>query len=1514
MNTIISHMKMLGGANRGLRPRSVKDGGERGFTLVEVLIAIAISAMVAAAIYSVYTTFFKQQQRQDLTLEAEQNARAGLEIMERELLNAGYLAATVDAIDIADASNIRFRYRDPSDSMTSATAGKLLKVTYTYNAVTSKVTRKVDNLSDGTEQTAELIPDVKNFQIIYYDANGAVIAPTTQALRNTIRYADISVVTQTSVVPMGMSAKPTFALTIHLKLRNIDIAQSATDAIAPDAPSAVYVRDTGRCDRLQVKWTLSTAGDVAGYKIYYGTAPGDYTGVVNIPKGSTSDGNTYSCTTTGGPCTISPTVSPLQFTPSNGAPVTYYFAVKSYDNSMNHSGYSSPEVFGAAGTGTLAGSNTDFSGGSNDSTINPKKPAIPAGFLTAADGAVDGKVSLAWSPYDTATYPDVTEFRLYRKPYDATPFTYPVDPSYQIGTKPVSATAYDDSGGLIGCTTYQYAIAPVNCDTSLIAFDAGDAAGPTQDTTPYYEAYNYAETYGDGGGALADSPSGSDTSPSDASAPAAPVPFFVRAGYKRVAVSFTQPNDPGLDRTCIYIVPGATSPNVDTDPLLRDAVYCSNLQAVPGGNRLPEYDGVFTPATVPAAQSLSFWNNSVSGAAVSAPELAESGTYAYTAVSYDICGNRSPSAGAWDQTTLCGEDPASPATKPPAPPDPPPSVAGCGGSPSAMSLTWTPVPSVLGEATPSTEYNPYDLAGYRIFKSSAADFSSATLLNTLAPYWTPPYSDTTAPDGSAVYYRIYSSDCPFEKGDDTGGPPTDAQMMGMLRYVQVGPVYPARLQRDMKYMVPWTKHREVITGAYVGATGNSVPVNTSTESYDHSTVTVFLYNTGSSLSSMTIKSMSLSWVNSGAYLREVWIGGGSSGVTRIRVVNIAVGVTTAVTGNDPYTAAVNNVSLGGGKQITGGGASRNVPVRFVFTDSLGNPVDMRSDQLLVTLDSTNDSTGTTACKSYLAVSNAVVYDEIGAITVPIGPVVASTVQSQPSSPTFPYLVPGATGLETVPVDGTYTRNTASGGISVEITSIVNANTLNEVTGLYVDVVSAKVYYAVTGLTTAAAPDWRVAGNYTAVTMTNPSGNTWEGTIPGQDTTVSGKRVWYYVVAIDSDGNFDRWPKTSEGAAVYDQKPFNVCDVTPKPPASVKMHTLSATYAAIYWPRVTQYTSGGAINTAIDPLYYRVYRMKSAPAPAESYKKLYDVPDNAGSSWALIPAAETVAPATSSYYICNPPWAPGTPAESTGVGYCVYWDYIDANTNDLTYYIKSKNSCGADLNLSSSSPTWRECQGAGAPSLNVTPASITAGGTLTVEINDCAAGTDPALNTKSFTGISTRSGASLTPAPPVDESTTTSGYFLSTLGTSITAVAGKLTVAPTDLLTDTVTVSCAGCIPASVSIPVTASACDFAPAAPTGLNGTRVKVGNNCTRVDLSWTASTSTDVVQQKVYRKLTAGGAWTNIAVAGGTTYTDTTPTDPGKTGVTCNTGTVYYYVTAVDNCSTGGRESVPSSTIGPK
>ena len=229
---------------------------------------------------------------------------------------------------------------------------------------------------------------------------------------------------------------------------------------------------------------------------------------------------------------------------------------------------------------------------------------------------------------------------------------------------------------------------------------------------------------------------------------------------RRRVASVTQPASSDLDQTCLYENDSATYPALLTDTGTYPRVsncYQVNTGSTPNARLVPDSDGIFTSSELAQGQSTSFWHDSMTVENPGTPSLAETGTYSYRAVSFDLCGNGSPYTSAQATTILCGEDPAS-GEKPPAVTA---ASASCCSNP--VSLTWTGVPSDTG--SPSTPTNPYDLAGYRIFRSTSADFTGSTMISGAAPYWSSTYSDATVSDGGTYYYRIVSTDCPYERNN-----------------------------------------------------------------------------------------------------------------------------------------------------------------------------------------------------------------------------------------------------------------------------------------------------------------------------------------------------------------------------------------------------------------------------------------------------------------------------------------------------------------------------------------------------------------------------------------------------------------------------------------------------------------------------------------------------------------------------------------------------------------------------
>lgn len=65
-------------------------GNKKGFTLVELMITLAMSGIIVAAIYSAYIIQQKTYYTQGQVVDMQQNLRAAMEVMESEIRMAGY--------------------------------------------------------------------------------------------------------------------------------------------------------------------------------------------------------------------------------------------------------------------------------------------------------------------------------------------------------------------------------------------------------------------------------------------------------------------------------------------------------------------------------------------------------------------------------------------------------------------------------------------------------------------------------------------------------------------------------------------------------------------------------------------------------------------------------------------------------------------------------------------------------------------------------------------------------------------------------------------------------------------------------------------------------------------------------------------------------------------------------------------------------------------------------------------------------------------------------------------------------------------------------------------------------------------------------------------------------------------------------------------------------------------------------------------------------------------------------
>jgi prepilin-type N-terminal cleavage/methylation domain-containing protein len=197
----------------------------KGFTLVELLVAVAISACVLTAICSLYVSSDKVYTAQNQVAQAQQDARAGLDILGREIRMAGFIApadriaintdvglpvsdGTNESLEEATATSITFEVDTDNDGVTET-----VRYAYDPNPAILAITRQEwtwngagwQEWTDGTGNPLgplTIIPNVTACIFVYDTdadpANGTLAFPLTAADRSTVRVVTITIEVRTA--------------------------------------------------------------------------------------------------------------------------------------------------------------------------------------------------------------------------------------------------------------------------------------------------------------------------------------------------------------------------------------------------------------------------------------------------------------------------------------------------------------------------------------------------------------------------------------------------------------------------------------------------------------------------------------------------------------------------------------------------------------------------------------------------------------------------------------------------------------------------------------------------------------------------------------------------------------------------------------------------------------------------------------------------------------------------------------------------------------------------------------------------------------------------------------------------------------------------------------------------------------------------------------------------------------------------------------------------------------------
>jgi type IV pilus assembly protein PilW len=179
----------------------VHEKNDNGFTLIELVIAMALGLVILTAIYSVSIITKKTYSVQDQIVMMQQNARASMDMMTREIKMAGYdpIAGVANSRIIgAQTNSIRFTLDITStygeDRPDGDTDDPNEDVTYALYTPADGIQKLGRAIHGGTPQP--IAEHIQSLQFIYRDSGGSQMT-TPVATPSNIRSIEITLVART---------------------------------------------------------------------------------------------------------------------------------------------------------------------------------------------------------------------------------------------------------------------------------------------------------------------------------------------------------------------------------------------------------------------------------------------------------------------------------------------------------------------------------------------------------------------------------------------------------------------------------------------------------------------------------------------------------------------------------------------------------------------------------------------------------------------------------------------------------------------------------------------------------------------------------------------------------------------------------------------------------------------------------------------------------------------------------------------------------------------------------------------------------------------------------------------------------------------------------------------------------------------------------------------------------------------------------------------------------------------
>jgi type IV pilus assembly protein PilW len=192
-----------------------------GFTLIELMVAIAIGSIVMLAVYSVYTGLMRSYTTQNVAADVQQNVRAGIDYMTEDIMMAGLdpNKSSGASFEAASSTNLRFTLDRNLNGAIDNTDSE--RITFAYDAANRRLNQCLYE-GTGSDDWELFFDDVQNMAFNYVLDDGS--APTADPVPgDELDRIRMVIVTLTIEAPAGLGGTVDRTYTTRIRCRNIGL-------------------------------------------------------------------------------------------------------------------------------------------------------------------------------------------------------------------------------------------------------------------------------------------------------------------------------------------------------------------------------------------------------------------------------------------------------------------------------------------------------------------------------------------------------------------------------------------------------------------------------------------------------------------------------------------------------------------------------------------------------------------------------------------------------------------------------------------------------------------------------------------------------------------------------------------------------------------------------------------------------------------------------------------------------------------------------------------------------------------------------------------------------------------------------------------------------------------------------------------------------------------------------------------------------------------------------------------